>query len=87
MAYDKTKVQFTAREHEMAARLDAVIEGAADGFQARDLLLAKGSLEIVGYLAAGGDRAQTVKRLYTLAVMLERDNDWLVNAIDNAEPN
>lgn len=77
MAYDRSRVEFTDEEHEMAAALDIVVEAVYDGLDMTDLLAVPAATKVLTYLGADGLRGETVSRLIALAVMLERDNDYL----------
>lgn len=83
MAYDAEVVRFTSLEHEMAAKLDHLVEALSDGPDVSDISVLLEGVSLLKYLAQGGSRALTVKRLLTLAVMLERDNDYLNTISDN----
>ena len=66
----------------MAGKLDAVVEQFSDGFQFSDIGAIIGASDLVEYIAAGGDRGVTVQRLIALAVMLERDNEYISDGTD-----
>jgi hypothetical protein len=77
MSYDRTKVDFTQEEHDNAAKLDVVVEAISDGLSIADIAVAGQAKDVLAFIAADGDRGLTVKRLMALALMLERDNEYL----------
>ena len=77
MSYDKSRVDFTPTEHEMAAAFDNLAEQFADGFQFSDIQAVLEATSAFKWLAADGDRGLTAQRGATVLLMLERDNLWL----------
>jgi len=84
MAFDPSKVAFTADENNAARAADeiyeAVAEAVADGVQLKDLAVIPGAvphiLTLYAYLA-DGTKADYAKKLVALGVQLLRDNEWL----------
>jgi hypothetical protein len=77
MSYDRHKVEFTDEEHDIAEDLDKVIESFSDGFDLGDVTAVPATARVLRYISGNGDKALAVKRLFSLAVMVERDNDFI----------
>lgn len=81
MSYDADKVDFTVEEHDMAAMLDNVIEQLANGIQLEDAAVILAAPVLFAFIASDGDRSLAASRLATLAIMLERDNQWINSTV------
>lgn len=81
MAYDKEKASPSEEAHKAAAALDFAVEAVADGVQVTDLSALFKLQDFLNYVIVP-DKGKMVSRLIQVGSLVERDNQFLDNAID-----